>query len=221
MKKLAFLILASLCICGSVAADEAGPRLYVTGTGALVMSLDTTVVGIERASGERSGSVETEFDPGGGLLLVLGYGEKIGIRGELELGYRAFSIDKIRNLRLGNFSYSNSLAITGDVKAYSVMGNFVSSMKMGMFDLYVGAGLGMARLDSSWSGIAGIMFDEIDARDEVFAYQFFAGLQYDIAEDLAAKAGYRYFATRDADFDGSVAPVRAHNFEIGLTHWLN
>ena len=107
------------------------------------------------------------------------------------------------------------------MEAYSVMSNFVSSMKAGMFDFYVGAGVGMARLKTATSGIAGISFDEINARDEVFAYQFFAGLQYDFTDDLTGKAGYYYFATQDADFDGSVMPVTTHNFEIGLTHWLH
>ena len=220
VRKIALLVVASLCFSGSVFADDSRPRLYLTGTGALVMQLDDTVAMMDRASGETVGSVDMEFDAGRGLLLLVGYGQKIGIRGELELGYREFSIDRIRNLRLGNFSYPNYLEMTGDVKAYSVMGNFVSSMTVGMFDLYVGAGVGVARLKTATSGIAGISFDEISARDEVFAYQFFAGLQYEFTDDLTGKAGYRYFATRDADFDGSVMPVRTHNFEIGLTHWL-
>ena len=220
VRKIALLVVASLCFSGSVFADDSRPRLHLTGTGALVMQLDDTVAMMDRASGETVGSVDMEFDAGRGLLLLVGYGQKVGIRGELELGYREFSIDRIRNLRLGNFSYPNNLEMTGDVKAYSVMGNFVSSMTVGMFDLYVGAGVGMARLKTATSGIAGISFDEISARDEVFAYQFFAGLQYEFTDDLTGKAGYRYFATRDADFDGSVMPVRTHNFEIGLTHWL-
>ena len=41
---------------------------------------------------------DIEYDAGYGMLLVLGYGQKVGIRGELEVGYRMMPIDNVRNI---------------------------------------------------------------------------------------------------------------------------
>ena len=158
---------------------------------------------------------DIEYDAGHSMLLVLGYGQKVGIRGELEVGYRMMPIDNIRHIRLAGSTepLPGELGIKGDISSLSIMGNLVSSMKVGMFDFYVGGGIGLARVEAE--------FVDTDTRDDVFAWQIFTGLQYEITDDLTAKAGYRYFATKGSDFDGRTASVRSHNFEIGLIHWLN
>jgi len=50
----------------------------------------------------------------------------------------------------------------------------------------------------------------------VFAYQVMAGVEYPFSEAMAAKIGYRYFATSQADFDGLKASYGTHNFEAGI-----
>ena len=170
---------------------------------------------------------DIEYDAGHGMLLVLGYGQKVGIRGELEVGYRIMPIDNIRHIRLAGSTepLPGELGVKGDISSLSITGNLVSSMKVGMFDFYVGGGIGLARVEAEFSvpPMARVDLSDVDTdtRDDVFAWQIFTGLQYEITDDLTAKAGYRYFATKDGDFDGRTASFRSHNFEIELIHWLN
>ena len=52
--------------------------------------------------------------------------------------------------------------------------------------------------------------------DVVFAYQFMLGLNWHLADNMEARAGYRYFATGEAKFDGVHAGYATHNVDGGL-----
>ena len=175
------MFLALLLLAGPVSGQDyrdRQPRLYLSAGGALVLPGDVRASGYDSLTGQRVGT-DVAFDAGPGLVLVMGYGQKAGVRGELEFGYRTFAIDKISNLRLG------------DDTSFSIMGNVVSSLPLGPLNFYVGGGIGIARVEAEWRSIASISFPEVDDREDVFAWQLFTGFQYHLLEDLSAALGYR------------------------------
>jgi len=62
----------------------------------------------------------------------------------------------------------------------------------------------------------------VSGDDLVFAYQFGAGVGYELGNGMAITAQYRYFATTEAEFGPQVAfDVDSHAFMVGLTIPLN
>lgn len=216
-------LLALLFLAGPVYGEEyrdRQPRFYVSAGGALVLAADVHASAHDSLTGRRVGT-DVAFDAGPGLVLVMGYGQKAGVRGELELGYRTFAIDKISNLRVGDRALRGPFEAGGDVNSFSFMGNIVSSLPLGPLNLYVGGGVGIARVEAEWRSLAGTSFPEVDDREDVFAWQLFTGLQHHLLEDLSASLGYRYFATDDSRLRRAGAPAGSHNLELSVTHWLN
>ena len=194
-------------------------QFYLSAGGALVMPAEVRA-GIRGFSGERGG-MDVAFDAGHSLVLVMGYGQKWGLRGELELGYRTFAIDGISKFRLGRYPRPGRVA--GDVTSFSLLGNVVSSLDLGPVNFYVGAGIGIARVEGRIRtfGAGSRTYRGSNGRDDVFAWQLFTGLQHHLSEDVSASLGYRYFVTEDAQFRSTVAPVESHILELSVTHWLN
>ena len=157
-------------------------------------------------------SVDLEFDPGVNLAIMVG--TKIGgARFEGEVGYQKNDADEFS----GGFLGSLSLDAGGDVDLWRYMAN-------GYYDFntnspltpYVGAGLGFAMVSANDISIVGITIGSSD--DTVVAYQFIAGLGYEITESTSVFVDYRYFATEDPKFDGTDAEIESHNISIGLRY---
>lgn len=66
------------------------------------------------------------------------------------------------------------------------------------FTPYVGGGIGIANVSINDLAVLGIPLADDD--DTVFAYQFGAGVGYEISPTLTLTADYRYFATADGEF---------------------
>ena len=216
-------LLALLLLAGPVSGQDyrdRQPWLYVSAGGALVLAADVHASAHDSFTGQRVGT-DVAFDVGPGLVLVMGYGQKAGVRGEIEFAYRTFAIDKISNLRLDDRVVPGPFEAGGDVTSFSVMGDIVSSLPLGPLNFYVGGGIGIARVEAEWRSLAGMSFPEVDDREDVFAWQLFTGLQYHLLEDLSAALGYRYFATDDSRLRRAGAPAGSHNLELSVTPWLN
>lgn len=63
---------------------------------------------------------------------------------------------------------------------------------------YIGTGIGMSFVDTEAK--AGLTVDD---NDKVFTYQVFAGISYNIAENIHLSLGTRYIGAEDADFIGT------------------
>lgn len=139
------------------------------------------------------------------LGLVLGGG-----RLEVEAAYRANDLDELRE------PSGVSTPIEGQITAMSVMGNGYLDFHEDDSSVspYLGVGAGMARLEISDFGIGGP--GDGEAKDTVFAYQGMAGLASHLSERITLFAGYRYFATVNADLDGVEISYGTHNVEVGL-----
>lgn len=148
------------------------------------------------------------FDNGWGLDLALGYQLPM-FRLEGEVAYRVNDADE--------FSDSDGVwKVNGDVKALTLMLNgYYDFCNTTPFTPYLGAGIGMARIDGS--------SDELgwDDSDNVFAYQLMVGAAYALSKQLSVELEYRYVGTQDPEFEdglgGTVeAEVSDHNLMVGL-----
>ena len=169
------------------------------------------------------------LDNGPGFTAAIGYGASNGLRAELELGYRSSSWNEWEDLR---HAANGEPVDTGDLRVETIKGELttLSLMANGImaFDAswglrpYVGAGIGFARQDASSDGAVttwnGFEYESEGFSDEdtVMAYQAMAGVTYPISEKSEARLGYRYFATGEADIDGTKADYRSHNVEVGI-----
>jgi len=135
---------------------------------------------------------ELELDTGLGLAVALG--KKFGndFRGEIEYTHRR-----------------NEHADMEDIYAhtYTAMFNLVYDIENdSSITPYLGGGLGIGWLEG--------------ADGSEFAYQFLAGVGYDVTESVDLIIGYRYAGMTDADWDvGTMkysASIDTHNFELGV-----
>lgn len=129
------------------------------------------------------GGLEISFDPGWGVMGAIGYdmGE---IRVEGEFGYHTYDVDDVT---IGGTPSSAD----GDVSALSFMANGYYDHDMGSpLTSYVGGGLGIVDLDFSVGG------NSVSSGTEI-AYQFMAGLGYEISRSTTLTAGYRFFGFTD------------------------
>ena len=112
---------------------------------------------------------------------------------ELELGYRS----------------------NDDIDSWSTMVNGIYEFQTGAIRPFIGAGIGWAWLDADNSVAS-------PRSDDAFAYQGIAGVAFDVTNNLALKAQYRYFATLETDIGknggvGQDADYQNHSILVGLT----
>jgi len=205
MKRLIVVaVLALVFITTSAHAADKG--MYVAGNLGISLLSDADV--------EQSGfpTVEASFDLGFNIGGAIGY-DYGNIRAEGEITYRRNDIDEISVL---GFIFPAG----GDVSSLGFMVN-------GYYDFhsanspvapYLGVGIGLANVMVDAS-IGGIPLLDDDAW--VFAYQFMAGIGYEISPTTALTVGYRYFQTSDASFPDPGFPdvevdAQSHEFNFGV-----
>ena len=209
--------------CFIPAQADPQPGFTISATGMYVVTADSKTSGIDD-EGDRYRET-TKFDGGFGGLLGVGYQMNPALRGEVELGYRRGNIDEATR-RFTEFEPIRVSDVDATVSSLSLMANGIFTLDAGPVRPYLGAGLGIARLKSSWDAqtvtvstggeLADVELASSSDDDVVFAYQAMAGLGVPVAEGIELRAGYRYFATTDADFDGDDFSYATHNFEGGV-----
>ncbi len=167
---------------------------------------------------------EVGFDTGFGLSGAVGYSWG-GLRLEGEISYRKNDLEDLRvdSLTLGGTTFSGALgtfALEGDTTALGGMANGWYDFDTGTrWVPFLGAGLGVARLNIEIESIAGgaIIYDESDT---VFAYQAGAGVGYKVTRTTTVSLSYRFFGTADPEFDDGFDKVDAeyssHNIMVGI-----
>ena len=151
------------------------------------------------------GSIDTEVDSGTGFGITLGrtYGQ---IRGEIE--YTARMNDVKSHSLNGGAALPGS---TGEVKSNAFMLNGYYDISTGSaFIPYIGAGLGMAKVEFDNFGVAPIP-DVLNDNESQFAYQFMVGGDFVTSDKLRLFAEYRYFTTSDVDVTTSTATGSVSN----------
>ena len=199
-------VLAS-ALAPTAAMAEWSDSAYIS-LGGLYLLPATTSYSVEGDPLTRDG--ELKLESGMGFLLAVGIGDEVGLRGEIEFGYRKMDWDEHKRPNDTEFSDTE-----GDYTTLSFMANGLYVFEVSdVMRPYFGAGLGMAKL-------SGTLADDGDTSDDdtIFAYQAMAGIGFAMAEQTEVRVGYRYFATEDADFSdefGVKANYDSHSIEAGI-----
>lgn len=202
-------ILAS-ALAPTAATAEWSDSLYVS-LGGLYVLPATSSFSSEWHDGDKY-SGEVEYESGMGFLIAVGIGDDVGLRGELEFGYRKVNEDKVKD---DDEVYDSD----ADQTTLSFMVNGLYAFEVSnLVRPYFGVGLGMAKHD--WSD-PGDEWNEPESHDDtVFAYQGMAGVGFALAEQTEVRVGYRYFATQDFAFDNEWTEVEishgSHSIEAGI-----
>lgn len=139
-------------------------------------------------------SREFEYHLGVGFGGAFGYAFGGGLRAEAEFAARSNSVDEV--------------GISGEYNSYAFMANGVFDFPTNSkFQPYVGGGVGMVHVTDS------------DVKDQVFGYQFLAGVNYNVTDNGQFVIGYRYLGTNDAKLKTNTkitdASYETQNIELG------
>lgn len=206
---LAAAALSLLPLGAHAQTQERWPRWYLGLSGSVVFLND----------GDIGGAVtgEMEYDVGYGLGAAIGYMPPAGMepfnsmRFEAELGYRSNDLDQ-------RVTAGVASAARDEIRVWSYMANaYYDFRNTTRWTPYVGAGAGGAKVKLGMQSGLG----NTDETDNVFAYQFMAGLYYS-PQSLPQTdwgLGYRYFATGDVEYATAASRVDleydSHNIEFG------
>lgn len=155
---------------------------------------------------------EADYENGIGVYTALGHEGAGGWRKEFEFSYRTNDLRHFAGDGI-NFTGWNENTVEGDIQSMAFMFNLIKNFSSdGKVTPYVGVGAGMARLKADYIGADPSFsggFGSLNVQDKAweFAYQGIAGLAFELAEGLALDLSYRYFATLDPDFSGTLAGV--------------
>lgn len=211
------------------------PSGFTTGAGTSVPA------GTALPSGTQVGW-DTEFD--GGSSLNLAYGKDIGgFIGEIELSMTDSDVEKHSGVTVADSlaidSEDAAILITGsdnlgasvadivgdgrgNIEATYLMANVYKN-----FDLkskvtpYLGVGVGIADVSVQYNPSD---VEIVNDSDKVFAYQFIAGANVDLTNEIALYGQYRYRATEDVSVNAKLftAALEVENasdsLEIGLRY---
>lgn len=77
---------------------------------------------------------------------------------------------------------------------------------------FIGAGIGWAKVDLNTPALP------LGDNDNVFAYQFMAGVSYAIDDRWAVDAQYRFFGTQDATIQDADFSMNSNNLLVGFRY---
>ena len=214
--------LAAVLVATSALADDAQTQWYGSVTGMRTMPSDSGAE-LGTALGTVAGDIELSDEMG--FALAVGFETAGGQRVELEAAFRSSDIEGANDVRLNSIPVPPSVyRLNGDVDTWSLMVNVRQVIDVGPVRPYVGGGLGFARHDGTAAlavgplppllpaGLAGVE----SGHDTVFAYQFMAGVEVDMAEDATLFGGYRYMGTADLEIERLTASFDTHAIEAGV-----
>jgi outer membrane protein OmpA-like peptidoglycan-associated protein len=137
-------------------------------------------------------NTDVDRDLGFGVVGTVGYAFTMGLRLELELGYRANDVGDISGVAGGG----------GDTDTIDAMVNAIYGFNTGSdFTPYIGGGVGY--LQHSFDSVTPIGGAIVDDDDGGLAYQGIIGLGYALTPGIELFVDYRYLASEDLDMTNS------------------
>ena len=228
MRQLLGLLFITLFLPAVVSAQVQRPYVVMSGLLlALVESDWTDTVDETPQNSAFDVSGEFEMDVGYGVTLAFGYGANPGISAEIEAGYRTTDVSGIENVKVKvpdepGISIPGGIPARGDLNTLSFMANGYYTFDTKVFRPYVGVGIGLAQHKATIpeqvlrTSAGNLLVPRYSGDDIVFAYQFMVGLNWTLADNTEARAGYRYFSTKDGNFDGTKVGYDTHSIDVGL-----
>lgn len=167
---------------------------------------------VEASSAIFSFDSDQNTDNGIGVYTALGKYLSDGWRAELEFSYRNNDA-RSWTADIPNISAFPEGTMSGDISAYALMLNVIKDLDFistGWVTPYIGGGIGFAHIDTEivanrTNGLNGLNNLVVNDDDRTFAYQGIAGLAFGLAENLMLDISYRYFATKDPSFNGTLS----------------
>ena len=147
---LAALFFAMLTpIATEAQSDTKSP--YISVSGFYVIPADTKLSG-SIDDPMISYSAEADMDGNVGLMAAIGYGSDLGLRGEIEFGYRKSDFNDVHwHLRYPDLSGSLLQVdhpLKGGMNSLSLMANGIYIFEAWRFRPYLGVGVGLVRHDA-------------------------------------------------------------------------
>ena len=214
--------LAAVMVATSAVADDARTQWYGSFAGMLNMPSDSEAELGTPFGATVAGDIELSDELG--FALAVGFESAGGQRVELEAAFRSSDIEGASGVRVNSIPVPTGYRLSGDMDTWSLMVNVRQVIDVGPVRPYVGGGLGFARHDGTAAlavgplppllpaGLAGVE----SGHDTVFAYQFMAGVEVDMAEGATLFGGYRYMGTADLEIERLTASFDTHAIEAGV-----
>lgn len=203
MKKIVISLATLTVLTAPISSMAADDSFYLKANVGIGMVLDTDIDNIQN-SGE---TAKITYDSGFVGSLAAGYDFANPLRMEVEL------LRQKNDLELTSYNNVYGSFNDGDLKTHSLMVNGFYDVDTGSsWTPFVGAGIGMSKLDINDPG-----FQESDS-DEVFTYQLIGGVAYAVNEDWSIDAQYRFMGTSDATIDDTDFDANSNNLMIGLRY---
>ena len=136
---------------------------------------------------------KVKYDTGFAFEGAIGYAFNPWISAEFETGSFANQISQVDGFALSDTYLYNVPFMANVTLKYTIPRTIVTP--------YVGAGLGgsVTGFDTDYFSNGQVSLYGSDST-VVFAYQFYAGVRFDINAQMSVGIGYKYFATEDSDF---------------------
>jgi opacity protein-like surface antigen len=188
----------------SPAADvpESISSRYVSVFGGVVFPLDTHVA-------VDGSNYMVDFKDGFTVGAAIGGEVANDLRGEIEVSYVGYDVDD--SDEGGTFFNSN-----GDVNSYFLLANLWRDFDLGMFQPYLGGGVGMALMDVDLDFNPGVGEHSKDTT-LAFAAQAGSGVRLDLTDTITLDLGYRFKAALGVLTEGNVGNDD-HSFASYFTH---
>ena len=154
------------------------------------------------------------------FALAIGVKTRFGLDGELELASRSTDIDGASGVSSDGIPLSAPVALSGDLKTWTLMVNFRKAFGEGSFRPFVGAGVGIARHDGEATLSVVSPLGSIEGTDSgddtVLAFQAMAGIEGDVSENMTVFAGLRYLASQDLEIERLTASYATKSIDVGV-----
>jgi len=199
-----------VCVCfvlvlfsGLMFAGEGG--YYLGGSAGISDFKDSTVT----MYGVGSGKIK--YDSGALVSGFLGY-DYGRLRVEGEVSYIKSDFESVS-------AAGESASLSGDATSLAGLANFyIDFYNESSFVSFLTAGAGFSRVEVGDILIPDLGITIQGDNDNVFCYQFGAGVGYMFNDKLILDIKYRYFATSDPKFALAKANFSSNNFIIGLRY---
>jgi len=110
-----------------------------------------------------------------------------------------------------------SLSLGGDVSSLAVLVNGYYDFETGSpITPFLTVGFGIAKVDINDFSVPASGLPAVSDSDTEAAYQFGAGLGYQVSDRVTIDFAYRYFGTADLKFDTTRAEYSSHRFTAGV-----
>ncbi len=203
MKKILVTTAALAILSVPMSALAADNSVYIGANIGLGMAMDSDIDNMP----DNAGTAKMTLDSGFVGTAALGYDFAGPFRAEAEYLWQKNDLDTLSySNRIGNFGQ-------GDLKTQAVMVNGYYNVDTGSpWSPFVGAGIGWAKVDLNTPALP------FGDNDDVFAYQLMAGVAYNVSDQLAIDAQYRFFDTQDATIQGADFSTTSNNLMLGIRY---